>query len=396
MKLTRDLCAQRVRIKQQWFVATILLGLLFFCSSAIAQASALWPGEVSMTAAGYPAVVKFVKGDPNKPLIVFIPGAHHTARVAYGHEGSHKQDFIEFWLHKQGYNFLAITYPIETKSGLMKETHPTFTIQDWGKQAAIITHEIIKDNELSGNVILIGWSMAGKVAQPFGAAAKEIGLDVDFFISFAATPPVIGIVGMNKKIDMAPSGLADRSKDIPKWYAQTKSNESLNGDREIIPWPIFESEYVGNIPVQLQGYGLRYKKGEKEFSRNFWEEVEEAKPYDFQNFPLVAMIMPGSAVDGRHAMTDSSAWAVFIANKIMRDYCKGVDLKKLPEEKFRSLVNLIRTAPQQLSTEVYKGNHFFYVGESGAREAVVQVMVLEEKVHAMKSELSSLLGVDIK
>lgn len=394
--LFKDALTREVRMKQKILVnLTILISLFLFLSS-IANASALWPGEETIEAAGFPAVVKFEKGDPNKPLVVFVPGAHHTARVAYGHEGSRKQDFIQFWLHEQGYNFLAISYPIETKSGLMNNTYPNFTIQDWGKQAAEITHKILIDNGLSGKVILIGWSMAGKVAQPFGAAAKEIGMDLDFYISFAATPPTIGLVGMSKKIAMAPSGLADRSKDVPNWYAQVKANESLNGGRVIIPWKIFEDEYTGNIPVQLQGYGLRYKKGEKEFVRNFWEEIEEAKPYDYANFPLVATVMPASAVDGRHAMTDSSAWAVYIANKITWDYCKGIDLKKLSESKFRSLTNLVRTAPQRLSSETFKGNHFFYVGEAGAREAVVRIMTLEQEVHAFKEELSVILGVDIK
>jgi len=375
-----------------YFVTTFAL---FFFFLAIANASTLWPGEEKQTATGYPAIVKFVKGDANKPLVVFIPGAHHSARIAYGHEASRKQDFLEFWFHEQGYNFLAISYPIETKSGLMDKAYPDFTIQAWGIQAAEITQKTIKDNALNGRIILLGWSMAGKVAQPFSAKAKEVGLDIDFYVSLAATPPIIGLVAMNTKIPMAPSGMADRSKDIPKWYAQVKSNESLNGNREIIPWPIFENEYTGNISVQLQGYGLRYKKGEKEFVTDHWEDIQDAKPYDYANFPLVTIIMPTKAVDGRHAMTDTSAWAVFITNKITQSYCKGVDLNKLSESKFRSLMDLTRNAPQRLSSEVV-GNHFFFVGESGARNTVVQVLNLEQRVHALKEELSAILGTEIK
>jgi len=143
----------------------------------------------------------------------------------------------------------------------MDKAYPDFNIQAWGIQAAEITRKTIKNNALNGRVILLGWSMAGKVAQPFSARAKEVGLELDFYVSLAATPPIIGLVLMNTKIAMAPSGMADRSKDLPKWYSQIKSNESLNGNREIIPWSIFEKEYTGNIPVQLQGYGLRYKPG---------------------------------------------------------------------------------------------------------------------------------------
>lgn len=358
-------------------------------------ASALWPGEEKQAAAGYPAVVKFVKGDPNKPVVVFIPGAHHSARIAYGHETSRKQDFLEFWFREEGYNFLAISYPIETKSGLMDRTCPDFNIQAWGIQAAEITKEAIKKNALNGRVILLGWSMAGKVAQPFSARAKEVGLDLDFYVSLAATPPLIGLVPMNTKIAMAPSGMADRSIDIPKWYSQIKANESLNGNREIIPWSIFENEYTGNISVQLEGYGLRFKKGEKEFVTDHWGEMQDAKPYDYENFPLVTVIMPTKAVDARHAMTDTSAWAVFIANKITRGYCKGIDLNKLSENKFRSLTDLTRNAPARLSSEVV-GNHFFFIGESGARNTVVQVLSLEQSVHELKEEIGAILGTEIK
>ncbi len=340
-------------------------------------------------------MVKFVKGDPDKPLVVFIPGAHHSARIAYGHETSQKQDFLEFWFHEQGYNFLAISYPIETKSGLMDRACPEFNIQAWGVQAAEITQQTIKNNALNGRVILLGWSMAGKVAQPFSARSKEVGLDLDFYVSLAATPPLIGLVPMNTKIAMAPSGMADRSKDVPKWYSQIKSNESLNGNREIIPWSIFEKEYTGNIPVQLEGYGLRYKKEEKEFVTDHWGAMQDAKPYDYENFPLVTMIMPTKAIDARHAMTDTSAWAVFITNKITQSYCKGFDLDKLSESKFRVLTDLTRNAPQRFSSEVV-GNHFFFVGESGARDTVVQVLKLEQRVHTLKEEIGDILGTDIK
>jgi hypothetical protein len=376
------------------FYFTTVIGTLFFSLPTVG-ASALWPGEENQAAAGYPAVVKFVKGDIDKPLVVFIPEAHHSARIAYGHETSQKQDFLEFWFHEKGYNFLAISYPIETKSGLMNNAYPDFNIQAWGMQAAEIANKIIKSNAINGRIILLGWSMAGRVAQPFSATAKDLGIDLDFYVSLAATPPITGIVSMNTKIAMAPSGMADRSKDLPRWYAQIKANESLNGNREIIPWSIFEKEYTGNIPVQLQGYGLRYKKGEKEFVTDYWEEMQDAKPYDYENFPLVTIIMPTKAVDARHAMTDTSAWAVYITNKITQSYCKGFDLEKLSESKFRSLADITRNAPHRLSLEVV-GNHFFFVGEPGARNTVVQVVNLEQRVRALKAEISAILGAEIK
>jgi hypothetical protein len=69
-------------------------------------------GEEVMTGGGYPALVKFVPGEPDQALVVFVPGAHHTARIAYGgHEGSQDEDFLAHWLVEEGYNFLGVSYP---------------------------------------------------------------------------------------------------------------------------------------------------------------------------------------------------------------------------------------------------------------------------------------------
>lgn len=56
----------------------------------------LYPGEEVITAAAYPALVKFIKGNPNKPLIVFVPGDFHLARISYGYPGSDPKDFLSY------------------------------------------------------------------------------------------------------------------------------------------------------------------------------------------------------------------------------------------------------------------------------------------------------------
>ena len=82
---------------------------IFACSIILAVAAApaiaqqLYEDEQSVELAGFPAVTYFRAGDAAKPLIVFVPGAHHAARIAYGgHKGGRSEDFLAHWLKEKG------------------------------------------------------------------------------------------------------------------------------------------------------------------------------------------------------------------------------------------------------------------------------------------------------
>ncbi|WP_409189289.1 hypothetical protein [Bradyrhizobium sp. RDM4] len=201
-----------------------------------AHAANLYQGEKRIDIDGYPAVERYFQGDPSKPLVVFSTGAHHTARISYGgHEGSRAEDFLAFWLNKLGYNFLAVSYPIDTESGFMGgPPKPDFNARVWGQQIAQAAKAATVDNKLSAHVVILGWSMSGKVLQPAFKAASEAGLTVDGEISLVATPGVIGL-SPETKLKMAPSGYADRKDMYVRWFAQLKDNNRNNGGREIIP-----------------------------------------------------------------------------------------------------------------------------------------------------------------
>jgi hypothetical protein len=349
-------------------------------------------GEEIRTGGGYPALVKFIAGEPDEALVVFVPGAQHTARIAYGgHEGARDEDFLAHWLVEEGYNFLGISYPIATENPVMKEAHPEFTARDWGRQAAEITKQFVEERGLSGPIIVIGWSMGGKIVQPVSEAAEEAGLDLDFYLSFAATPPLTGAISMTQEITMAPSGYADRSNLYPGWMEQLAANNADNQGRIVIDEESYLADYVGDIPINLQGYGLRYRDGE--FVRDHWADIQDYKSYDFAGLPMIAMLMPNAAADGRHALTDEANWGLFLVNKIMHGDIggSGVDLEAMPEDRWFALIDLVHEAPQRLSVEI-NGNHFFFVGEAGAREAARAVKTVEHRVHAFRAELADLLG----
>jgi hypothetical protein len=349
-------------------------------------------GEEVMTGGGYPALVKFIPGDADQALVIFVPGAHHTARIAYGgHDGARDEDFLAHWLVEEGYNFLGISYPIATRNPVMKEAHPEFTAQDWGRQAAEIASRVIDEHGLSNRVIVIGWSMGGKIVQPVSGAAEDAGLDLDFYLSFAATPPVTGAISMDAEIAMAASGYADRSDLYDGWLEQLADNNADNEGRTIIDERTYLADYVGDMSINLQGYGLRYR--DDEFVRDHWADVEDFKSYDFASLPTIAMIMPNEVADGRHALTDQANWGLFLTNKITHGDIGGnkVDLDALPEERWFALIDLVRAAPERLSVES-NGNHFFFVGEAGARETARAVRTLEHRVHAFEAELEDLIG----
>ena len=345
-------------------------------------------GEQVTEAAGFPALVKFIPGDPQRPLVVFIPGAHNTARIAYGgHEGGRDEDFLAYWLVKQGYNFLGISYPIATKNPVMDDAFPNYGARDWGRQAADLAKQTIEEHHLTNRIIVLGWSMGGRIAEPVSEFAKADGLDLLFFVALSATPGVTELVDMNASFKITPDGYADRSNIYRGFLRQIALQNAMNG-HTIIDDQSYLADYVGDMPVNLEGYGLHYREGK--FVRDFWADENDFRVYDYHDLPLVAALMPSEPIDARHALTDRANWGLLIANKLWADIdAAKVDLTKLPRERWAALVELVRNAPDRLSMEM-NGSHFFF-GEAGARETAQAIATMELRVAELKEQLARLL-----
>ena len=373
----------------------LLVALMLSSQVAHAQQGQVFPGEKIQEAAGFPAITRFFAGDPERPLIVFVPGAHHTARVAYGgHEGARAEDFLAHWLNKKGYNFLAISYPIDTAEGGIETDHPDFMIRDWGRQAALLAKAAVAEHGLSGEVIVAAWSMGGKIVQSVWEAMRAEGVNMSFYISVTATPPLPGLIVLSRELPMLESGYADRRKDFARWYGQVAANGKAMG-REIVSKEIFMAHYQGDIPVNLQGYGQQYRDGA--YVMDHLASQADAKPFAYGDFPLVAMLVPNGRGDRRHALTDQAAWSVYNANTLFKRWLSGnkIDVKTLSDEKWTGLLKLSRSLDDRLSVYV-EGNHFFFVGEDGARRTADAIAELETRVAAVKAEASALLGVAVE
>lgn len=368
--------------------------LVVCVSGAPVEAAGLYDGEQIQKGAGFPAITYFVKGSEGAPLVVFVPGAHHMARVAYGgHKGARQEDFLAYWLHQKGYHFLAVSYPVDIATGGLETNHPDFMIRDWGAQIAAIARSTIDEHGLDNRVIVLGWSMAGKVAQSVYEAARANNLQFDCYVSLAATPAIPGMIALTREYPMLASGYADRRKNFKGWWKQVAANNAQHG-REIVPEEIFGNEYQGDIPINLQGYGQQFRDGK--FVMDPLAVQADAKPFAFDDFPLVAMIIPDGRGDRRHALVDLAAWSIYNANTVFKRYLSAnkIDVNTLSDAQWHGLLHLARTIDDRLYLTV-NGNHFFFVGENGARATANAVALLEDRVHALKAEAAAILNVTI-
>lgn len=375
-------------------LAAICLAIAAFILPATAD-DALFPGEKIETAAGFPAITRFIAGDSGKPLIVFIPGAHHSARVAYGgHPGARDEDFLAYWLTQEGYNFLAVSYPIDIPDGGLETVHPDFMIRDWGKQAAALARQYSDAQGLSGEVIVMAWSMGGKVAQSVHEAMRDQGLVLKFYTSVTATAPLPGLIALTRELPMLETGLADRRKNFDGWFSQVAANSEAEG-HEIVSREVFNNKYQGDIPVNIQGYSQQYRDGVYVIDQLAYQA--DAKPFAYSDFPLVAMIIPNGRGDRRHALTDQAIWTMYNANTVYNAWitANDVDVNRLDDDAWNGIVGLTRSLGDRLS-ETVDGNHFFFIGENGAKATSDALVSLEKKVAGVKAEASQYLGVTIE
>ncbi|GGE50544.1 hypothetical protein GCM10007276_29510 [Agaricicola taiwanensis] len=370
--------------------ALLVAGSFALAAPAVAEPQ-LYKGEEALQAAGYPTVAWFKKGDADKPLVVFAPGGHHMARISYGgHDGAKPEDFLAHWLGEKGYSFLGLSYPIDTKA--FETKHPDFTARAWGKQVAEVAAAKIKENGLSNKVVLIAWSMGGKVVQPGYQAMTEAGLDVEAAVSFAATPGTPGLISLVSKMKMAESGYADRKNIYGGWLKQLEKNNADNGGRTIIPADVFQADYVGDIPIGLQGYGEVYRDGK--FVVDLQAQAEDYGAFAYEAYPLVVILEDGDVADARHALADRANWTMFNTNTVMARFITAnkVKLADLEPAKWERLVSLTRGLDERLAIPV-GGNHFFFVGEAGAKKAADAIDQGLTKAREVEAELNDILGL---
>ncbi|MEZ5910713.1 MAG: hypothetical protein R3D31_18100 [Hyphomicrobiaceae bacterium] len=350
-----------------------------------------YPGEMLAEAAGFPALSWFRPGEAGRPLVVFVPGAHHLARIAYGgHDGARAEDFLAHWLAERGFPFLAASYPVATPRAAMPGPFPAFTARDWGRQVAALARRTVEAHGLAPRLVVLVWSMAGKIAQSVHEAAREAGLAVDLVVGFAATPGIPGIPAWSQEFRMAPSGYVTRPEIYADWDRQLDEVEATER-RVVLPREVFLSEYVGDFPVSLYGYGQIYRDGR--FVRDHMAQAMDIKSFAFDDFPVMGTLTPSGRLDARHALTDRAVWGLYNIQTVVQRLVRasGCRLDDLPEAAWRRLVALSDALPERLCLRM-PGNHFFFVGETGARATAAAVATLITRAKAVEAEVAACLA----
>lgn len=335
----------------------------------------LFPGESGVRRGAAPALEYFVAGRRDLPLLVFVPGVGHLARIAYGgHPGARPQDFLAHWLVQAGYNFLGLSYPLETSEAAFRETCPAFDAATWGRQIAEAAAWHVERHGLPRRFVLLVWSMGGRSVYPAAVQARELGLEVQV-VALAATPGICGLSGGPQALPMAPSGYAALPQSLRAfWHAQLG---------EAIPAPIYLANYVGNGPVALTGRGEVFRDGR--FVMDALAQAQLSGAFVVDGFPLVAAIANDDPLDARHALADAANWALLNSNGLVGRQRS----RRLSRAAWERLLALSASLPGQLALRV-PGNHFCFVG-AAARGAALAVAEALRRLAAVEQTLASIL-----
>lgn len=350
----------------------------------------LYPREELTDAAGYPALVRFEAGRSERPLVVFVTGGGVLGRIAYGPPDGRPTDFLSYWLHDAGFSSLALSYPLDL-AGLFDLTFPRFSITDWAEQSAELISTCVDRHDLPTNILVLGWSMAGRIAEPLNAALRRRGIQIELFVAMAAASALPHLLPGLDHLKPAPSGLAGIAGTYLDWLLQCLADQNEVAGRPVLDAERFAREMTGDFPIGLAASAMRFRDGA--FVPDPAGDALEVGAAHYRTFPPLALMTHGAQSDARHALTDRSAWGVYITQQVCEDmvFSKPADLARRPPEKWAALVDLVGDAARRLSVTL-PGNHMFFVGEAGARRTVMSLEHLRAASAHLREEISRLMA----
>jgi hypothetical protein len=350
----------------------------------------LYPREELTEAAGYPALVRFERGRPGLPLVVFVTGGGVLGRIAYGPPGGRAADFLCHWLHEEGFASLVLSYPIDI-GGVFDAAFPQFSITGWAEQSAEIIARYVDRNGLPADAIVLGWSMAGRIAEPLQAALRRKGKGIELFVAMAGASALPNTLPGLDHLKPAASGLAAIKGAYLDWLLQCLANQNLAAGHPVLDADKFTREMTGDFPVGLAASAMRYRNGA--FVSDPAGDAREVGTAQYRAFPPLALMTHSSPVDARHALTDRSTWGVYITQQLCETlvFSRPDKLAALPSAKWALLVEHVRDAAQRLSATL-PGNHMFFLGENGARRTVQTLKLLRQTAADVAAEISRLMA----
>jgi hypothetical protein len=308
--------------------------------------------------------------DRAAPLPVFLPGAGHLARVAYGHQGGDPRDFVDHWLGEAGLGLLALSYPTDA-AGL--------SLGEWTEAVAQAASDAVAALGMPRAIVLLAWSMAARGAGLLAAAMRRRGVDIAGFVPMAASPPVGGlsstdlateIVGMDGLWNVHDSPVAGTARGAA-WRTELAAEAEQRG-RAIIAPADYREHYCIGTPVALM------------------PGREPDAACELAAFPLAAPLSPRDPSDYHHALGDAAIWG-FVNTQVVRRRWIEPALARggLSTRAWEGLLALASAMPTRLNRHV-AGGHLFFIGERGARASVEAIAALLTETRAVTAELDAL------
>ncbi|MGH1492705.1 MAG: hypothetical protein ACRBK7_25480 [Acidimicrobiales bacterium] len=344
-----------------------------------------------------PLLVFEQRGRSDEPLVVFLPGAIHLARISYGHGSANPQDFLAHWWKEVGHSFLAVSYPLEVSEPVFDNVDPDLGLVAYARAVAAHIDTVVAEWGLERSVIVLGWSAAGNIAPRLTAELADRGVALELFVALAASPPLPGIVfgSRERASDWATaagsftsSGLLAHA-GLRSFLPELKRTDERYG-RTVIAEADYATNYLGNMPVNLFP-GLDAQRLDGQLVVGHEGPLAESRGAVWSDYPVVAVLQPTWPTDARHVLTDRHNWGLVQTNMFATTRLDETTASALSDAEWRQCAALVGSAPEKL-TRVIEGGHMFFLGVDGARQTVELVRELLIEARTIVAELDRLLG----
>lgn len=338
----------------------------------------IWAGELPLLAGA-------TQGQGSFPLVVFLPGGGHLARIAYGHAGSLEREFLVYWLADRGFGSLALSYP--GGHPVFPSAYPELTPKAWGAAAAQATADYIRRRGLSSNIVLCVWSMSGRAVHAYARAAAEHGLLIDVCVSLAASAPLPGLLPSGDE-PLTSAGLWDigvAANGRPSRRSLFIDELRAREGSVVISEDDYLAHYMNPHAVGLRGEAQRWRdSGSVRDPLTAQEDIGVGR---WQDFPICGAIVPTDQRDLRHALTDHLSWTLFTAQGIAaRLQASG---RRLEPAAWSALRQIVDDLPRLL-VRYASGGHLFFVGRTGAQQTARYIEELWTGATEISHQIASL------
>jgi hypothetical protein len=259
------------------------------------------------------------------------------------------------------------------------------------------TRVTVEKHGLSNKVVVLFWSMAGRILKPMSLGLKERGLIPELFISLAATPAVAGLRWPPSDLEASSAGYSSSDQLFTSFLAQIGEVSQFNGGRTVIDRDIYRKEYLGHTPIGLTGWGFSWSSNMCKLIEDEWIPADSVATDYFRGLPLMATIYPTSMLDIRHTLGDRATWGMMLTYKLLTDVMMVGDRWATEKAttfdehtiRLQQIRDFLRTAEDRLAIDI-RGNHFFFVGEKGAKETATAISDLVVRAREVQAEFKVL------